>query len=137
MSLVDQDWAVILEMMQVPTPTLPTSWMLSMASLLILAGTFWSVFNYPIGALILLIAVLVYGAVVFFYPVAWLVVLPLMLPLIDLAPWTGRFFLDEFDIFVAMTLAVSWWKDRHLPYRGRIHPNGKVAARIVRSLHRH
>ena len=96
-----------------------------MASLLILAGTFWSVFNYPIGALILLIAVLVYGAVVFFYPVAWLVVLPLMLPLIDLAPWTGRFFLDEFDIFVAMTLAVSWWKDRHLPYAAGFTLTGK------------
>ena len=44
------------------------------------------------------------------WPAAWLVVVPTALPLLDLAPWTGRFFWDEFDLLMLVTLAVALWQ---------------------------
>ena len=38
----------------------------------------------------------------------WIV--PAALPVLDLAPWTGRFFWDEFDALLALLLAVAWWR---------------------------
>ncbi|HNQ04968.1 MAG TPA: hypothetical protein PKH69_10180 [Thiobacillaceae bacterium] len=55
-----------------------------------------------LGALLL-----AYAALLWFRPLAWLVVVPAALPLLDLAPWTGRFFLDEFDLLLMMTLGMQ------------------------------
>ncbi|MBK6602125.1 MAG: hypothetical protein IPG28_11345 [Betaproteobacteria bacterium] len=41
---------------------------------------------------------------------AWLIILPLLLPLFDLTHWTGRFFWTEFDVVCAATLAMLWWR---------------------------
>lgn len=40
-------------------------------------------------------------------PRAWLVVLPAALPLLDWAPWSGRFFWDEFDLLMLVTAAMA------------------------------
>ena len=68
------------------------------------------VVSYPIGRVQLALALLVYAALLTRYPTAWLLVLPALLPILDLAPWTGRFFFDEFDAFVATTLATGLWR---------------------------
>ena len=65
--------------------------------------------TYPIGKVQLALALLVYAALLTRYPTAWLLVLTALLPVLDLAPWTGRFFFDEFDAFVATTLAIGLW----------------------------
>jgi hypothetical protein len=39
-----------------------------------------------------------------------LLAVPALLPVLDLAPWTGRFFFDEFDGLVLATLAVGLWR---------------------------
>lgn len=69
----------------------------------------WAAFAYPIGGRWLVVALVGYGLWLWRQPLAWLVVLPAALPTLDLAPWTGRFFLDEFDILVLATLAVGYW----------------------------
>lgn len=47
------------------------------------------------------------AALVWWRPVLLLVVVPALLPALDLAPWTGRFFWDEFDVLLAVCLAVA------------------------------
>ncbi|HTZ00102.1 MAG TPA: hypothetical protein VMB75_09715, partial [Rhodocyclaceae bacterium] len=43
-------------------------------------------------------------------PNAWLLVLPALLPVIDLAPWTGWLTFEEFDILVLAAAAGAWFR---------------------------
>ncbi len=67
------------------------------------------VFHYPMGRSWLFMSLFVYAVLLWVYPSIWLFVIPALLPVLDLSPWTGWFFLDEFDLFVWVTLAVTWW----------------------------
>lgn len=40
---------------------------------------------------------------------AWLLVVPALLPLLYLAPWSGRVFFDEFDLLLLCSLAAALW----------------------------
>jgi len=66
--------------------------------------------DYPVGQIALALALLVYAAILTRFPTAWLLVVPALLPVMDFAPWTGRFFFDEFDALVLTTLAVGLWR---------------------------
>jgi hypothetical protein len=59
--------------------------------------------------------------VVWMRPVAAFIILPALLPALDLAPWTGRFFFDEFDLLVAACLAVVALRTRPPPGHRRLH----------------
>lgn len=65
---------------------------------------------YPLKPAWLGAALILYGLLLWRWPALWLIVIPALLPALDLAPWTGWFFLDEFDLFVLITLAVGLWK---------------------------
>ncbi|MDB5932881.1 MAG: hypothetical protein JWQ01_225 [Massilia sp.] len=62
--------------------------------------------GYPLGAMWLGAALLLVAALQWRWPRAWLVLVPAALPVLDLAPWTGRFFVDEFDALLAVTVLV-------------------------------
>jgi hypothetical protein len=62
--------------------------------------------SYPLGPLWLGAALLAYGAALLRWPNAWLLLVPAALPVLDLTPWTGRFYLDEFDAMLAVTVLV-------------------------------
>jgi glycopeptide antibiotics resistance protein len=47
-----------------------------------------------------------YAALLWVRPNWWLAALPAAIGAVDLAPWTGRFFVEEFDLLAAATLAV-------------------------------
>lgn len=47
-------------------------------------------------------------AMVWRWPVLALALVPAALPVFDLAPWTGRFFWDEFDLLMLVVLAIGW-----------------------------
>ena len=47
-----------------------------------------------------------YAAALWRWPWLWLVLLPTLLPLFDLAPRSGRFFFDEFDALILLTVGV-------------------------------
>ncbi|MES2364400.1 MAG: VanZ family protein [Pseudomonadota bacterium] len=70
----------------------------------------WVVLHYPLGSVWLGGALLAYAALLWRWPQAWLIALPAMLPVLDLAPFTGRFFFDEFDYLVLATFAVVGWR---------------------------
>lgn len=50
-------------------------------------------------------------------PAAWLFYLPCLLPVLDIAPWTGWFFIEETDLLLMQTVACSYarWPHRTVP----------------------
>ncbi|TCV88110.1 O-antigen ligase family protein [Sulfurirhabdus autotrophica] len=63
-------------------------------------------FGFPRWPIALGVGLALYLSILWRYPQAWLLVIPATLPLLDLAPWTGRFFFDEFDLLILSTLAL-------------------------------
>lgn len=78
------------------------------AGLLALAAV--AMLDFPRYAGALAAALAAYAALLWWRPSAWLLVLPAAWPLLDLAPWTGRFFLDEFDLLMLVTAAMLLWR---------------------------
>ena len=66
--------------------------------------------GYPLGGQWLVAALLLYCALLWRWPQAWLLLVPAALPVLDLAPWTGRFFVDEFDALLATTVLAGAWR---------------------------
>lgn len=79
---------------------------------------------YPAGGAWLAGGVVLFCGVLLRYPHAWVLGLPVLLPWINLAPWSGQVFLEEFDFFVLVVVGVQLWlglyaKDRRLELTGR------------------
>ncbi len=70
----------------------------------------WGFFRYPEGQLLLAAALGLYGFALWRSSSLWLLVLPALLPVLDLSPWTGRLPLDEFDLLILLTLALGYWR---------------------------
>ena len=75
-----------------------------------------AVANFPVEPSVLATFLILYAAILWRWQHAWLWVLPAMLPILDLAPYTGWFFLDEFDLLILVTLSVSIWRRRAGPF---------------------
>ncbi len=76
--------------------------------------------DYPWGQPLLFALLLGVLVVCLRWPVAWLWAVPAMLPLVDLAPWSGRLFLQDIDILLLGVLATCLWHGqfrlpRHTP----------------------
>jgi hypothetical protein len=76
---------------------------------LLLLGLFY----YPTASPVLILTLAGYVALLYWRPSAWLLVLPSVLVLVNLAPWSGSFFLEDFDFFVLATFAVLAWRDTY------------------------
>lgn len=86
-------------------PVSAWSWAVSIAALLaIVVG----VHAYPLNSLLLGGGLGVYAAILWFRPYAWLLLLPALLPVLDLGPWSGWIFFNEFDFVVLTTIAVCY-----------------------------
>jgi VanZ family protein len=102
-----------LALRQVPQSTAtraPSSVAARSLSLGLLAVCVAALLRFPVLQWPLAVALLVYATALARWPAAWLWVLPAMLPVIDLAPLSGWFFFDEFDLAVLVTLAVALWR---------------------------
>jgi VanZ family protein len=62
---------------------------------------------FPVFNTALLIGLGAAALLVSRWPVLALALVPAALPVLDLAPWSGRFFLDEFDLLQAVCIAVA------------------------------
>ncbi|MES2263017.1 MAG: hypothetical protein V4724_31215 [Pseudomonadota bacterium] len=78
---------------------------LLMAAVLALAA-----FYYPLNKLLLVPALAAYAALLWWRPTWWLLLVPALLPVLDLAPWTGWFYLEEFDLLLLASAAVGYWR---------------------------
>ena len=75
-----------------------------LASLPILAWALWFALTHPLSPSLLFLFSLVYFILILIQPHLWLWIVPAALPILDLAPLTGRFYLDEFDLLMALTI---------------------------------
>jgi hypothetical protein len=50
-----------------------------------------------------------YAIVLLMRPHFWLFVIPAVLPLANLVPWSGWLFVEELDFFILVTVAVGYW----------------------------
>jgi VanZ family protein len=80
-----------------------------LAALILFAVVGFSLLHFPVASFWLSGAIAIYVAVLLRNTAIWLLVIPAILPILDFAPWTGRFFWNEFDLFVTSTIAVSLW----------------------------
>lgn len=86
-----------------------------LAGITALLATIIGVASFPLWQWGIVLGLLVYMAAIWIWPLAWLVVVPAALPLLDLAPWTGRFFFDEFDLLILATAGSLWLRGRNWP----------------------
>ncbi|HEY2967376.1 MAG TPA: O-antigen ligase family protein [Casimicrobiaceae bacterium] len=78
----------------------------ALLSLLLFLGAGAAALIYPLGPAWLLLGLGMYAAVLWRYPQVGLPAIFALLPLLNFAPWSGWILLNEFDLLVAVTLAV-------------------------------
>lgn len=77
-------------------------------ALLSLAALAWSLSIYPWQGHWLAPLLLMYAVLLFWRPHCWLLLLPALLPVLDLAPRTGWFFLEEIDLLLLVTICIGY-----------------------------
>ncbi len=98
------------------SPTVPTWRMPRRAACVALALLVAiQVARFPVASAWLSLGLLGYAAALLWRRDLWLLVLPAALPVLDLAPWSGRQFLDELDLVVLTTLAAWHWQQASQP----------------------
>ena len=90
------------------SPSATLFWRLG--ALVSLSGALVGVWAYPTANAILALGLALYVALLLRVPAVWLCVLPVLVPILDLTPWSGWFFFEEIDLFVLTTLAVGYWR---------------------------
>ncbi len=108
--------------MQVQYKTMPG--MRAIASKLLASG-FGIVFlyaasRYPLPAIWLVPIFLLYAILLGWRIQLCLFALPALLPILDLAPWTGWFFVEEIDLLLLLTAALGYWKMTACPSGARL-----------------
>ncbi|PWB59903.1 MAG: hypothetical protein C3F18_00525 [Nitrosomonadales bacterium] len=73
-----------------------------------LACTGWGVATFPAQPALLGLLLAGYAALIWHRPQFLLIVVPAALALFDLAPWSGRFYFDEFDLLLLTSIAVAY-----------------------------
>ena len=69
----------------------------------------WLAWSFPVAHEWLAAGLLAYLILLWRFPSAWLVVVPTLLPLLDLTPWSGRIFFNELDLVLLATVAGGLW----------------------------
>jgi VanZ family protein len=90
----------------------------------------WAVLDYPLGPYGLGLGLAVYVLLLWRFPRLWLIAVPALVPVLDLAPWSGWMFLDELDLVILATVAVGLWR----PLRATEHQAFSKATRLLVSL---
>jgi hypothetical protein len=89
-------------------------------ALLGLAG--FALNHFPVARVWLGVALVGYAGALWWQPRIWMLVVPALAPVLDLAPWTGWFFFDESDLFLAVTVAVGYLRTTGTQMPQRLHP---------------
>jgi hypothetical protein len=87
--------------------------------LLVFGAVIYEAIQFPVVPFLLAAALAGYAVLLWRMPSAWLLAVPALLPILNFAPWSGRFFFDELDLFLLTTVAV--WL-----VRGRLGQSAKL-----------
>lgn len=87
---------------------------------LLLACLLGAAWIFPLPKLPLGLALAAYAGVLCWRPHWWLALVPALLPVLDLAPWTGWFYLDELDLLLLATAAVGYARMQHGQRQARL-----------------
>lgn len=93
-------------------------------STILLLITAWYLIDFPSGRELLCIGLIIYFIASQIFPHCWLIVVPALLPLLYLAPYSGRLFFDEFDLLIMVTIAGYLWQDKKAPKSSMTIDNG-------------
>lgn len=78
---------------------------------LLFAGIFIVVAShYPYHRTVLAPLLLAYILLISWRWRSWLMAIPVLLPICDLAPWSGWFYIEELDLLLLATAAIGYWK---------------------------
>jgi O-antigen ligase len=77
---------------------------------LTLAAVMIGFYNSAVDRAWLALGLAAYAALLWRIPLAWLVVLPLAVPIVDTMPWTGRLHFGSFDLIVGLSVAAGLWR---------------------------
>lgn len=86
-----------------------------LAALALLALSLVLALDYPVGPYWLAAGLAGYVALQLRWPLIWLFALPFAIPLLDLAPWSGRIFLEDYDLLVLAAAAAALWRGHYTP----------------------
>lgn len=86
----------------------------SLALTLLAAGLFLAV-HHPLAPAVAVAGCVAAVVICLRFDHAWLVLLPALLPVVDLAPWTGWLTFEEFDILVLGSAAGAWFRHGWAP----------------------
>ncbi len=104
----------------VPAPEVPASnagaWSSPVLWLVVGMTVLW-LWRFPVHQAGVGLVLLMGCAVVWWRPVALLAVVVAALPLLNLTVWSGREYVDEFDMLVLLCVAVAWARRCPLPQR--------------------
>lgn len=80
-----------------------------------LAITAWCLSQFPFARTALAAGLAGYAILLYRFPSLWLLVIPAALPVVDIGSWSGRFFLEEFDFLVMVTLGILHMRHARTP----------------------
>ncbi|HRD48090.1 MAG: hypothetical protein JNK95_02445 [Candidatus Competibacter sp.] len=88
---------------------------LTIVAIILLSGVGLIVRHYPVSGWWLTLGLTGYAILLWRYPGLWLAILPIALCILDLAPWTGWFFIEETDFLLVITLVVGYLQLARVP----------------------
>jgi VanZ family protein len=94
-----------------------------------LAAAAWGVVGFPFQPLLLGLVLAGYALLIWRQPLAIPLLLPAALPLLDLAPWSGRFLFDEFDLMLLISVSIGY--ARLPPVRARPDPRLRLTLLLL------
>lgn len=97
--------------------------------LMVFSVLIWELAHFPSFPVFLGLGIAVAAAAVWSRPAAVFLIIPASLPVLDLAPWSGRFYLDEFDFLLLATVSVAYWRTSPVSSRRRS-PDGPLWAAL-------
>ncbi|WP_133470508.1 hypothetical protein [Paraglaciecola marina] len=88
-------------------------------SIFLAALSLCALWYFPIAQISLLIAIILYVGLLFYKPLSWIIILPLITVGLSLSPWSGRFIFNEHDMFMLITVAVGLLNTLRSPNLGQ------------------
>lgn len=73
-------------------------------------GVGWGIISYPLHAGLLGLFLGTYAVLLWYKPQYLFFAIPAALPTLDFSPWSGRFFFDEFDLLLIVSLVVGYFR---------------------------